>query len=101
MEAKGNGNGMGTTMAKNMDKTIDRVSDRAHGAVDRAAGVASSAAERIGDRVDALAARGEELRELPENWVEAGRDYVREHPVASLGIALAAGYLLSMIMRSK
>ena len=41
------------------------------------------------------------LRELPENWVEAGRDYVRENPIASLGLALAAGYLLSMIMRSK
>ena len=99
MEAKGNGGMSG--MTKSMDRTIERASDRAHQAVDRAAGAASSVADRIGERVDALAERGEELRELPENWIEGARDYVREHPVASLGIALAAGYLLSMMMRSK
>lgn len=99
MEAKGNG-GMGG-MTKNMDRTIERASDRAHQAVDRAAGAASSVAERLGERVDALAERGEALRELPESWLEGTRDYVREHPVASLGIALAAGYLLSMILRGK
>jgi ElaB/YqjD/DUF883 family membrane-anchored ribosome-binding protein len=26
---------------------------------------------------------------------------VREHPVAALGIAVAAGYVLSMLMRSR
>jgi hypothetical protein len=26
---------------------------------------------------------------------------VREHPVAALGIAVAAGYILSMLMRSR
>ena len=34
-------------------------------------------------------------------WDEAGREYVREHPVAALGIAAAAGYILSMLMRSR
>jgi ElaB/YqjD/DUF883 family membrane-anchored ribosome-binding protein len=99
MEAKGNG-GMSGVKA-NMDRTIERTSERAHQAVDRAAGAASSVAERLGERVDSLAERGEELRELPENWLEGAREYVRENPVASLGIALAAGYILSMIMRSK
>jgi ElaB/YqjD/DUF883 family membrane-anchored ribosome-binding protein len=101
MEAKGNGNSMGSTMAKNVGGTIDRVSDRAHGAVDRAAGAAASVADRLADRVDALAERGEELRGIPENWLEDAREYVRERPFASLGMALAAGYILSMIMRSK
>jgi ElaB/YqjD/DUF883 family membrane-anchored ribosome-binding protein len=32
--------------------------------------------------------------------VEGTREYVREHPVAALGIAVAAGYVLSMLMRS-
>ena len=95
MEAKA------SSVSRNMDKTIEQVSDRAHSAVDRAAGAASSVAGRLGDRIDALAERGEELRELPETWMEGARDYVREHPFASLGIALAAGYLFSMMMRGK
>ena len=33
--------------------------------------------------------------------VEGAREYVREHPIAALGMALAAGYVLSMIMRSR
>lgn len=95
MEAKGNGGMSG--MTKNMDRTIERASDRAHQAVDRAAGAASSMAERV----DAMAERADELRELPETWVEGARDYVRENPLASLGIALAAGYVLSLILRSR
>ena len=98
MEAKSGNTG---GMTKNVDRTIERVSERAHQAVDRAAGAASSVAERIGERVDTLSEQGAALRELPENWMEGAREYVREHPVASLGIALAAGYLLSMMMRSK
>ena len=36
---------------------------------------------------------------MKDDWVEGARDYVREHPIAALGIAAAAGYVLSMIMR--
>ena len=98
MEAKaGNAGGM----TRNLDRSIERVSDRAHQAVDRAAGAASSVAERLNEHVDALSEKGEELRALPENWMEGARDYVREHPLAALGIALAAGYVFSMIMRDK
>ena len=32
-------------------------------------------------------------------WVEGAAEYVREHPIAALGIAAAAGYLFSMISR--
>jgi len=38
---------------------------------------------------------------MKDNWVEGAREYVREHPVAALGIAVAAGYVLSMLMRSR
>jgi ElaB/YqjD/DUF883 family membrane-anchored ribosome-binding protein len=36
---------------------------------------------------------------MKEDWVEATRGYVRDHPVAALGIALAAGYVLSALLR--
>ena len=73
---------------------IERVSTTAHDAVDRVAQTASDYAERFGEQAEAL-------MEMKDNWVEGARDYVREHPIAALGIAAAAGYVLSMLMRSR
>jgi ElaB/YqjD/DUF883 family membrane-anchored ribosome-binding protein len=77
---------------RTLDKNIDRLSQGAHHAVDRASSAASSMAERA-------AQKGEEIWEMKDNWVEGARDYVREHPIAALGIAAAAGYLFSVISR--
>lgn len=98
MEAKGN-NVSG--VQRNVDKSIDSYSKTAHQAVDRAAEAASAVASRLGERVDALSEKGDELLEMKDTWIEGGRDYVREHPYAALGIAVAAGYIFSMMMRSK
>jgi len=38
---------------------------------------------------------------MHEDWVDTAREYVREKPLQALGIALAAGYLLHMITRSR
>ena len=73
-------------------KHLDRVSDGAHRAVDQAASRVGAIADRFGEKAD-------ELLEMKEDWVDATRSYVRDHPVAALGIALAAGYVLSAIMR--
>jgi ElaB/YqjD/DUF883 family membrane-anchored ribosome-binding protein len=73
-------------------KQIDRVSDGAHRVVEQTANRVGAIADRFGEKAD-------ELMEMKEDWVEATSSYVREHPVAALGIALAAGYVLSAIMR--
>jgi ElaB/YqjD/DUF883 family membrane-anchored ribosome-binding protein len=83
-----------TTSQRSMDKNVDKLTQSAHSAVDRAASVASSMAERMGQKSD-------DLMEMKDNWVEGAADYVREHPIAALGIAAAAGYLFSMITRSR
>jgi ElaB/YqjD/DUF883 family membrane-anchored ribosome-binding protein len=77
---------------RSADNTIDRMSQSAHDAVDKAASVASSYADRIGEK-------GGQLMQMPEDWMETARDYVRENPLQALGIAVAAGYLLHMITR--
>ena len=76
------------------DKTIERASGTAHEAVDRVTQTASAYAERFGEKAD-------EWLEMKDNWVEGAREYVRENPIAALGIAVAAGYVLSMLMRSR
>ena len=67
---------------------IDRLKDTAHDTVERAAQVASSTADRLGARGEAWLATKDEL-------IGTAREYVRDHPVAALAMALAAGYLLS------
>ena len=79
---------------KDMDRNIERVSQSAHQAVDRAAAAASGV-------VEGIAGKGQDLLEMPENWIEGAREYVRENPWAAIGMAVAAGYLLHMITRSK
>ncbi len=97
MEAKNSNGGM----QRNVDKSIDTYSKGAHQAVDRAAEAAAAMAGRVNERVEALGMKGEELLEMKDQWLEGARDYVKEHPFQALGIAVAAGYLLSMMMRSK
>jgi ElaB/YqjD/DUF883 family membrane-anchored ribosome-binding protein len=67
-----------------------RATSTAHKAVDQMDGAATHAAEAA----EAAGARGTEL-------ISAGRAYVHEHPVAALGIAVAAGYLLSRVLGSR
>ena len=69
---------------------IDRLRNSAHETVERAAAVASSATDR-------LSARGGEWIATKNEWVDTTRAYVRDHPFATLAMALAAGYLLSRI----
>jgi len=85
---------MASETTRSTDKTVDRLSQSAHQAVDRAANAASSYAERFGEKSD-------ELMQMPQDWLETARDYVRENPMQAMGMALAAGYLLSILMRSR
>jgi ElaB/YqjD/DUF883 family membrane-anchored ribosome-binding protein len=77
---------------RSADTNIDRMSQTAHDAVDKAANMASSYAERF-------SAKGDQFMQMRDDWMETARDYVRENPLQALGIAVAAGYLLHMITR--
>jgi ElaB/YqjD/DUF883 family membrane-anchored ribosome-binding protein len=79
---------------RSTEKNVERATTGAHEAVDRVAQTATAYAARFGEKA-------EEWLEMKDNWVEGAREYVREHPVAALGIAAAAGYVLSMLMRSR
>lgn len=82
-----------TPLADKAAAGIDRLSSGAHHAVDSVAQAAATAAEQIGQR-------STELRAKQEMWTESARDCVRRHPIASVGIALGVGALLSLFGRS-
>ena|SRR5215831_17276054 len=82
---------------------VDRMARSAHGAVDRAADTASSAVARVRSGVtDALSSAGDRmdnLRSSRDEWMESCRQTVRDHPLATVGIGLAAGYLIARLLR--
>ena len=73
---------------------VDRVASSAHRAVDEVANIAGHAAETVSEK-------GEQLKDAQEQMVGYSREYMRKHPIASLGIAVAAGFLLSRIIGSR
>ena len=70
---------------------LDQLSEVAQQTVNRLTETASRAASR-------LSARGEELWELQGRAAETARTYMREHPLATIGIAVGIGIVLSRLL---
>ena len=90
----GNGHADKTRRAQSSaHDTVDRAARGAHDTVDRLAEKASRAAA-------SLDAKSGDLGEKKDRLMAETRSYVQTHPVASIGIAVAAGFLLSRLLRS-
>jgi ElaB/YqjD/DUF883 family membrane-anchored ribosome-binding protein len=81
-------------MSASARPAVDRLSSGAHQAVDKIAMAASDAAESIGDKAD-------QLKDVQARMTEECRGYVRDNPLAAVGIALATGFVLSRLLRSR
>lgn len=73
---------------------VDAIAAGAHEAVNWAADATNNATDNLSDT-------SHEMKAMQEKWLARTRDYVQENPVTSVGIALASGYLLSRILRSR
>lgn len=84
-------------------KTVERMAASAHEAIDRVAAKAGPAADKVnqmaGEAVDAAKLKADEFGELPQEWADAVRGFVREKPLTSLAIGVAAGVLLARLTR--
>jgi ElaB/YqjD/DUF883 family membrane-anchored ribosome-binding protein len=78
--------------ARKVKPAIDRVAALAHQAVDKAAVAAAP-------KADWLIERGESLKATQEKLVADASSYVSANPLKAVAIALAAGFLLSRIIR--
>ena len=98
------------TLARTVDQAsmgahdaIDRVSDVTRPVVDRIASGAHQAVDKIvssaGHAAETLGVKGEQLKNAQVRAMEQWRGYVRDHPVASVGMAVTAGFLLSRLVR--
>jgi len=71
---------------------LNKATARAHGAVDQVADAAAPAAQWLEEQGESLTTGGDKL-------VDSTCKYVAAHPLQSLGVALAAGYLISRLTR--
>lgn len=74
--------------------TVEKVSHSAHQVVDKIVSVTNQAAEALGDK-------GKQLQDAEQQALDNCRGYVRDNPLASLGIAVAAGFLLSRLLSGR
>jgi len=101
------------------NSNIDRTANQAHRAVDNVADAAATkagpamdrAAQAVHDTVDKVAQaagpaadwinqNAEQLMQRQDELLESCRSYVRDRPLATIGIAVAAGYLIGRLGRS-
>ena len=73
---------------------VDRLAAGAHRSVDNVAAVASRAAEAIEEG-------GGQVKEAHEQLTAQCRSYIQENPLTSLGLAVAAGFVLSRLVGSR
>jgi ElaB/YqjD/DUF883 family membrane-anchored ribosome-binding protein len=84
----------GSNSEETIMKTIDKAANSANEAVDKVASAANQTAE-------ALSEKGEQLKNAEQQMMEDCRVYVRDNPITSLGIAVAAGFLLSRVLSGR
>ncbi len=97
-----------------LQQRIDRAATGVHAAIDSASGAARPTLDRyvaeahdLVDRMaDAVSASGASLDSKTSEASQLGRHardevrgYIDRHPVATLGLALGAGFLLSRLLR--
>lgn len=85
-------------MKRQAEHGVDRMADKAHDAVDRLSQkvqpTMDALSEKASQAVDAVSQTADQLRGSGEAALETTRNYVRENPIAAIGIAAVAGLLL-------
>jgi ElaB/YqjD/DUF883 family membrane-anchored ribosome-binding protein len=78
-------------------KSIDNASELAHPAVDRLTSGAHGAVESLAGAADSISSKGESFLARQSQKLESSRAYVRENPLTTVGIAVAAGWLVARL----
>jgi ElaB/YqjD/DUF883 family membrane-anchored ribosome-binding protein len=84
------------------ENAVNRAAQSAHAMVDRVAEKAGPTVERVRSGINSasetLETGVEHFGEMQDRWLEDCRGCVRDHPLASVGLAVAVGVLLSRLM---
>ena len=79
------------SIAAGLAPVVERVAAGAHEAVDKAANAANAAAKTLGQKSEAITA-------LQARYLDGCREQVKANPLVAVGAALAAGFLVSLLL---
>lgn len=86
---------------EHFDSAADRVESGLHRAADASARGAGRAADKAGEWRERGAEVASRARERADDAFDHVRDFVREKPLQSVAIALAAGWLVGRLLNSR
>ena len=86
------GSALVSRVAQGLHETVDRVADKAAPAAQKLESTMTHANASLHDQLH-------HARELGDQWTTSLRGTVREHPLTSVVVALAAGALIARISR--
>lgn len=78
---------------------IDSATDKVHAGVDRVAESVAPAVERVRSTAERLQDKVLLAVDMEREWADSTRSVVRDHPLASVAVALAAGIVISRLVR--
>jgi len=81
----------GNDVTERASAKLSQLSDTAHQTMERFTQAASEAAGRLGEKTH-------DFWEAQGPAIDKARIYMREHPVATIGIAVAVGLILSRLL---
>lgn len=94
-----------TFLPSSTSDVVGHLAESSRGFVNQAAATAGPALESVRETADDVisnvAARAAKMQKAQRRMMLNASDRVRAHPFAALGIALAAGWLVSRLMRSE
>lgn len=92
---------MDSEAAAPADDAMERAVQNVHAIIDRVAETAGPAIDRllsgVNNATETLQSSADDFGEMQERWIESLRGTVRDHPLASIAVAVAAGVLLSRL----
>ncbi|MCG6118567.1 MAG: hypothetical protein MEQ07_10320 [Aquimonas sp.] len=98
------GRGVDST-ASGAHRAIDRANEAVHPVVDSLSSGAHHAVDALGSAATAAAAaidhKSTQVHAAQQRVTKSTRELVQENPLAAIGVALAAGYLLSWILKAR
>ncbi|HLT63832.1 MAG TPA: hypothetical protein VKZ92_04850 [Pseudohongiella sp.] len=92
------GTGTADRIAQSAHEGIDAVSEAAQPAIDRVAAGAHKAVDSAEEFIKPAAEALDEAGLKGEELIATGTDYIRRHPLLSIGMAVAAGYVLNSLL---
>lgn len=75
-------------------ENVDKVSHIAHEALDKLTHASNQAADHLDEK-------SQQLKNIEQRLIRDCQVYIRDNPVSTVGIAVAAGFLLSRVLSSR